>query len=314
MKNLHELLIFYRDELLEDLGELELQRRMLRWRIIGGIVFALAAFVMGIIAAAMDLIPTWAGVIGALAGAVIGAIFSATQYEGFRHRYKERICAPLLRFLDPSFEYDPAGRIDEEEIKQTRLLPELWDKYTGEDLITGRLGSRPFHMSEVRLLRNEGTASGGNNESEEIDYFEGVVVALKRTRETRVPVWFRTLREPLTRHIGARLAIDEQFIKLGNVVDFPDPDADFELEVRAENAEFARELVTQDLSQKLHALADVLGGQVYGAFMGERFYLAAESPRNYFEPRVWEKLVQREEIEAFHADFSALLDAAAAAP
>lgn len=314
MKSLHDLLIFYRDELLEDLGELELQRRMLRWRIIGGIVFALAAFAMGIIAAAMDLIPTWAGVIGALAGAVIGVIFSATQYEGFRHRYKERICAPLLHFLDPSFKYDPAGRIDDEEIKQTRLLPELWNKYTGEDLITGRLGSRPFRMSEVRLLRNESAANGGNNETEEIDYFEGVVVALERGRSTHVPVWFRTFREPQARHMGARLEIGEHFSKLGEAIDFPGHDADLAIEVRAGDAELARELVAPELSQKLHALADMLGGQVYGAFMGERFYLAAESPRNYFEPRVWEKLVQREEIEAFHADFSALLDAAAAAP
>ncbi|MCB0219307.1 MAG: DUF3137 domain-containing protein [Chrysiogenetes bacterium] len=309
MKSLEQLLEFYRANLLEELGLLELQRRRIRNVITAMIIVGALGLAGSIGVGAAGIIPPWAAAltaIGAIAGAVI---VGAKTFAAFRARYKSQVIAPIISFLDPSFTYDPEAHLGKNELLDCALFPEKASMLSGEDLITGKLEGRAFRVSEIMLRGKESRADKETTH----EYFHGLFLALSLGRTIGARVWLRTPGAPLTAEEDIQQKLEEHFLALGEAARFRERDESLELEVRAEDIEVALDTLTLELADRMRAFAARQGGRVYGAFVGEHFYLAAESQNDYFEPSVWNKLVSREDIESFHADFEAFLAAAAAA-
>lgn len=310
MKSLEQLLEFYRTNLLEELGLLELQRRRVRKTITASIVVGAVGLAASIGVGVTEIVPPWAAALAAI-GAIAGAVIvGAKTFAAFRARYKSQVIAPIVGFLDPSFTYDPEAHLGKNELFDCALFPEKASMLSGEDLITGEIEGRSFRVSEIMLRGSE--SSGGNKQTIH-EYFHGLFLVLSLGRTVGSRVWLRTPGTPLTAEEDVHARIEAHFLSLGEAARIHERDESLELEVRAENIEVALDTVTLELADRMRALAARQGGRVYGAFVGEHFYLAAESHNDYFEPSVWNKLVSREDIEAFHGDFEAILAAAAAA-
>lgn len=310
MKSLEQLLEFYRANLIEELGLLELRRRRVRNVVIAAIIVGAVGLAGSIGVGVTGIIPPWAAALTAI-GSVAGAIFGGGKsFATFRTRYKSQVSAPVVGFLDPSFTYEPDAHLGKNEVIEAALFPEQASTLSGEDLITGEIEGRSFRVSEIMLRGSE--SSGGNKQTIH-EYFHGLFLVLSPGRTVGSRVWLRTPGAPLTAEEDVQAKLEEHFLSLGEAARIHESDESLELEVRAENIEVALDTVTLELADRMRALAARVGGRVYGAFVGEHFYLAAESQSDYFEPSLWNKLVNREEIEAFHGDFEALLAAAAAA-
>lgn len=310
MKSLEQLLEFYRSDLLEELGLLELQRRRVRNVIIASMVVGALGLAGSIGVGVTGILPPWAAALTAI-GSIVGAIIAGGKsFAGFRARYKAQVIAPIVGFLDPTFAYDAKNHMEKNDLIASGLFPQVASMLSGEDLVTGELAGRGFRVSELTIRAKEASGSDSETVSE---YFHGLFLALSPGRTIGSRVWLRTPGVPLTAEEDIQPTLEEHFLSLGEAARIHERDESLELEVRAENIEVALDTITLELADALRALAARLGGRVYGAFVGENFYLAAESHNDYFEPSVWNKLVSREEIEAFHGDFTALLAAAAQA-
>jgi hypothetical protein len=186
-------------------------------------------------------------------------------------RIRAELLAPVIQFCDPSFRYQPAGSIARATFEASRLFEDVsWNRYHGEDLVSGRHGSTAFRFSELAVT--EVKKRGKRTETEVVfrglffaaDFnkaFAGQTLVLPDRAERRLGAVGRAFQSIATGH-GLEL------------VELEDPDFERAFVVRSTDPTEARYLLSPSLMQRILTFHANTGSALRLSFIGGRLHVA----------------------------------------
>lgn len=304
MKTLDELKDFYTNELSADLRRLEAKRKqvMQNAMIAAGIVGLLGLAVAGI--AISQGAPPVVFLFVLVACVIIGGIAFSFIGKGYKRDFKQQIITKVVRFLDPGLSYQPDGLIDECTFEGSNLFTEGIDRYSGEDLVRGKVGKTQIAFSEVHAeYKTTSRDSKGNTETHWHTIFKGLFFIADFNKHFHgQTLVLPDTAENLFGSFGKML----QSWNLGrpDLIKLEDPEFEREFVVYGSDQIEARYILSTSLMQRILAFKYKTGTKIYLSFIGSKVYVAVPINRDMFEPKYFSKIDTFDPIFDYYRDLS----------
>jgi hypothetical protein len=282
MKTPEEFDAFLRDEIAPRRRRIESERRAVQkrrdavavptpWKIAG----ALAG--LGLTLWTKELGPL---VIGASAPWIVEVARKLKVPDTATPLVRSQILEPVITFWDPSFRYSPHGSISRSEFEASRLFAgESIDRFSGEDLVTGRHGATEFRFSElhVKSVKRRGKRTETTPVFDGLFFvadfnksFRGHTLVLPDTAERALGSFGRAFQSLASGASGLQL------------VELENPDFERAFTVRSSDPTEARYLLSPSLMQRILTFHQNAGEKLRLGFLGGRVCVAISLSGNLF--------------------------------
>ncbi|MCS6789486.1 MAG: DUF3137 domain-containing protein [Bacteroidia bacterium] len=298
MKTLEDFRKFFNEQLSVELSAAEAARKstIMRAFLVGGIIAVLAVLALwGVvkILGAVHLIG--AGILVALVFSFLGFMMvrETLRNRNFYNLFKGRVVEGIIRYVDERLHYIPHRYIPSSVLLRSHLFNKPAHSYEGDDYCFMRLENGVFlEFSEAHLkgiVKEEGT-------KKVIPLFDGIFAHL-HVPEARVGEMYilpSGMSEADLYHTG-RL----------HTYTSDSPEFDSQFVVYASTASAVRRYLNSSL---IRAFADFRtkypNRHIYYASHGHNIYLGITAEQYFFEPNVWQSLVDVESLERFFLDLN----------
>lgn len=210
--------------------------------------------------------------------------------------YKSQILPAIAGALG-DFHYDAAGKIGEQRLTGSTLLPSHED-YHSEDMFFGHHKGVEVALAEVKLSREQG--SGKDRKT--VVAFKGLFALLSTQKALSGKTVIRLNAGSKANWLGGTFGGLEQFV--------PDDLAfDNRFEVYTTDKAEAAPLLTQALLERLTALAGHLGGGgLQAAFYEDQFFIMVNNDKDLFEaPSVFKSVLKDSGVTRIASEFRDVL-------
>lgn len=230
------------------------------------------------------------------AGCLLGAFLKAKE---LREKFKDVVVGNLVRALYPSFEYHSTQYISESVYAESGLFPRKYDKYQGDDLVVGKVGSTDLAFSELHTqYKSESVDSKGRRNTKWVTIFRGIFFHADFHKEFQGATY--VLPDRAESFFGKWIGqgIQSVFSRHGEIVKLENPEFEKRFVTYSKDQQEARYLLSPSLMEKVLLLRGALGVELSLAFVRGRIFVAISTRRSHFEPRWWGKVVSLKEIAA----------------
>ncbi len=276
---------YYDAELRPALESLEERRRQASrtWRTVAGVTLVV---VVGALVAAAALSYWIIAAVAVVLGA--GCLFGshAILFHPVIRDAKREMIGALARFVDPSLRYSPKGCITRAQFRRSRLFSHGVDRYRGEDLVQGRIGSTDIRFSEVHAqYKTTHTDGKGHTHTSWHTIFKGLFVIADFNKHFRgVTRVLPDVAERALGWFGQKLQGAFDVFERGELVKLEDPEFEREFVVYADDQVEARYILTPALMRRLLDFKRRAGRDVCFSFAGSSVHIAISTSRDMFEP------------------------------
>lgn len=307
MKEVYDFRVFYRTELKKRLLELDtVRRKNALHAVISGVAISLgiiiAFYIFLVNDAKGDNSIYWP--FFAIHGGIVLAIPSLLimSKKDYKKRFKEEVIASIIAFVSEDLKYFPEHYIDEESFKKSRLFLNNYNKYSGDDLVKGKIDQTAFRFSELNVREEVKTNNGTSvhtlfrgmlfiadfNKS-----FEGSTVLLPNNLGGRFT--FLKKASGLTRR--------ERFVKL------EDPMFMRNFNCYSDDDIKARYILSPALMQRLNDFRSRNKRiPLYVSFVDDHLYVAFYHRREMFEPTYFQSIVDFDLMLTYYQDIKLATD------
>jgi len=302
MKTTEELQELYESKLMPALQAIESTRKGLLAKYIVCIGGSITAFL-----AAMYLAETYAIIFYLAVVIVLGLgyyLFFVVQkeYKAYRAIFKQDVVKQIVNLINPEWQYESEGRISTTNYHNSQLFNKRYDKYVGDDLVTGTIEKTDFRFSELHTqYKTTKTDSEGKTETEWHTIFKGLFAHADFNKEIKGRTFI------LPEHAS------KQFNKFGMSIS----DGGKTELVKLENVEFekifkvygtdqieSRYVLTPRMMEAMVNIYKQYKRRVYFSFIGSRVYVAMSFNKDLFEPRIIKSGVRFEDMEQMNSQFN----------
>lgn len=303
MRTKEELQHFYTTQLSEDIAEVEAMRLKAKKAIVVrlGIVLAVAAVYFVLITiientSGMNLeVVLKIGIFGLIGFSIM---YSFLKFKKIEQQLKERIIAPLIQFVNPSFEYTPANHVSREEFIDANFFNKNWiDVLLGDDLVEGYVGSTHVRFSELNAKKIERT---NDKTTRAVPVFQGLffVFDFKKDFEGSLYVMPKLLPfglDRLSRVTKTNLTRE----KMGRVEMESGLFNDM-FDVRSTDQHTARYVLTPLLMENLMNLQGEAKHHTMFSFVNGKMYLALNTGKSHFSFNLFSEIDEQNVSEYFN--------------
>lgn len=297
MKTIEEFREFYATDLLADLQVLEQQRKKVasRLMIAAAVIFGLAAIV-AFIFIAVSREPGF--VIFAIIIAAIAFIFVCkAMTKGYVSDFKAGLIRKIVHFIDEHLSYEPERCIPRSVFMDSKIFHTRPNRYKGDDLVSGRIGSTKLRFSELDAVHESGS---GKNRSR-VTIFKGLFFIADFNKNFRTEtIVLPDTAEKLFGWLGEKLqsmnVFRDQLIKL--------EDVEFEKHFVVYGADQieARYILSPSLMKRIVDFKEKTGRKIYLSFVGSMVFVAIWIDRPLFEPRLFSTLLDFAPVRQYFED------------
>jgi len=233
-----------------------------------------------------------AGLIVAIPAVIYGAIklFKVDEEVGaYRVRFKHDVIGATLSAANQSFTFTPNDGISETEFVNSQLFTTTPDRYSTEDLITGKIDKTSIYFAEVHAEYKTETQTKNGRKVTWHEIIKGIIFIADFNKH------FNGVTVIRPKDIGSSLSA--WFSK--NIYSFGDKNV-VELENDAFNENFivystdqieARYILTPSLMERIGYLNERTAYTVSLSFINSAMYIAFPLDQNYFEPPIFKTLL-----------------------
>jgi len=302
MKTKEELYQLYENQLKPSLESLEGERKSLLRQYGLSILGIILTFVLTFVFAPKMHLLFFVGIV--IIGVLVFIIFKATvKQKSYRLKYKENVVKEIVKLINPEWDYQSEARISEFDYKQSLLFRTMYDRYKGDDKVTGIIEKTVFEFSELHTEYKTYTTKDGKTEEEWHTIFKGLFAQADFNKEIKGRTFvFPDSAEKMFGKWGQNLQGDNSRGKL----------------VKMENLEFEKMFVVHGSDQiesryvltpmMMEAMVNIKKKypkrNMYFSFIGSRVYVAMSFNKDLFEPRIMKSGVRFEDMEQMNAHFS----------
>ena len=302
MKTLEEFRQFFETTLKGPLTELEAKRKQIVFNIWISLLVTLVVLSFFSIftgAAALFILP--------FAAAIVFLIARFFLSKDYAQEFKEKIIQLIVKFIDPSLEYESAGFIAECVFMGSQIFKISPDRYRGDDFVSGVLGKTQISFSELHAeYKTETRDSQGRTQTQWHTIFKGLFVIADFNKNFQgTTVVLPDTAERLFGHLGKML--QSWNIMRGQLIQLEDPEFEKLFAVYGDNQVEARYILSTSLMKRIVDFKKKSGRQIYLSFVGSKVFVAISYIRNLFEPRVFRTLLDFAPMQEYFGDLELAL-------
>jgi len=298
MKSTEELRELYESQLKPALEAIEGQRKSILIKYIISIGGALGAFAVAFFFSEKYVFVFYLS-IAAILGLGAYMFFVVTkEKKAYREMYKQNVVKQIVHLINPDWNYDPNGRISSSNYRNSELFNRSWDKYEGDDLVSGAIDKTDFRFSELHTqYKTITTDSEGKREEEWHTIFKGLFAHADFNKEIKGRTF--VLPERASKQIKEVGATGRtKLVKLEN------PEFEKIFKVYSTDQIESRYILTPTMMESIVNIHKKYKKRVYFSFIGSRVYVAMSFNKDLFEPRLLKSGVRFEDMEQMNDNFS----------
>lgn len=203
--------------------------------------------------------------------------------QKYKKSFKQNIISLVLSYFKKDLQYFPEQFIPQETFVGSLIFNQSFNRYNGEDLITGTVDSIPISFSELNVQHVTGT--GKNRRTTNI--FNGVFVVIQNPKNH----FGHTIILPDTaeRLFGGKIGNFFQSLgkSRGTLVKIDHREFEKEFCIYGSEPNNTLTLLNNTLIENLLDLKKRVGRKIYISFVGNTVNVAVNFTKDMFEPRVF---------------------------
>ncbi|OHX65829.1 DUF3137 domain-containing protein [Flammeovirga pacifica] len=237
------------------------------------------------------------------------------QDDTIEIEYKELVVREMMKFMDPSLNYDPEGFIPLDEWKKSGIHPLIPDLYTGDDLISGSIEGTSMRVSEIQAAtqlppkKNKVLDKIKEQEPKYNTYFHGFFMIFELQEEVKTDVYvFNDDIQEQWGHVG-RL-IEESDPRYGNYVPIRDINFRKKFKVYAKNRALAEVTLKDNFISKLSEISHHFKAKANCTLRGKHLYVFLDVRKELFKVDTTHSLTRSFILKSIYRDLSMLISVA----
>ena len=297
-----ELAAFYSRQLLPVLRPLEEKRKKLMsgYLIIGLTVAVslLAFFVLGRQIGRMWWLFLIPGAVVIGYGINLYGVSSTYTAE-----FKSSVIAALVKFLDAGLEYNSQGLVSMEEYKDSRIFLQHVDRYSGDDLVAGKIDKTAIRFSELHSeYKTEHVDSKGHRHTQWHTIFRGLffIADFNKHFNGCTVVLPDTAEKLFGGFLGGMM--QKMNMSRGQLIKLEDPEFEKNFAVYGDDQVTARYILSTSLMERMLAYKKETKKNVYFSFVNSSIYVAVSCGKTLFEPKIFGSLLDFAMIKEYYKD------------
>lgn len=302
MKTTEELQSLYENKLKPALQAIEGKRKSILIKYIICIVGALGAFATAYFLAETYIIVFYLAIATILGLGLYMFVVVGKERKAYRAIYKTDVVKHIVNLINPDWQYESEGRISTTNYHSSQLFNKQYDKYEGDDFVTGIIEKTDFRFSELHTqYKTVKTDSEGKREEEWHTIFKGLFAHADFNKEIKGRTFI--LPQHASKQINEfGMSMNDggktELVKLENV--------EFEkiFKVYGTDQVESRYVLTPRMMEAMVNIYKQYKRRVYFSFIGSRVYVAMSFSKDLFEPRILKSGVRFEDMEQMNSQFS----------
>ncbi|MFV0593475.1 MAG: DUF3137 domain-containing protein [Draconibacterium sp.] len=298
--NLKEI---YHSKLSPALLSLESQRKT----VVKRILLSTAIFLLGVLSFVVGQGNTY-GIISGLAmviGAVVSFGFAMGKYNTYKQAFKNKVVWKVIESTNPDWHYNPEACISQNEYVESGLFNQRWDRYNGDDLISGVIDKTDFRLSELHTqYKTVSTDSKGRRSEHWHTIFKGLFAHADFNKEIRGETF--VLPDVAERMFGKWGQKLQKFSPRGQLVKLENPEFERYFVVYSDDQNEARYILTPKIMEAIVHIRKQFNTELFLSFVGSRVYVAMSFSQDLFEPRLFRSGLRFSDIEQMYYQFNTI--------
>lgn len=297
-----ELEQLYNKVLREKLSGLEGMRKKLLFHRLAGITGIIVSFIIFIVTltTSSTLNNSVIFFIIVLAAIIIFSIviliLSIKKKRLYRNAYKSEVVSKIVHAIDPSWNYVPDQCISTAEYLQSDLFRTHYDKYEGDDFISGVIDKTDFRCSELHTqYKSISTDHDGKRQDKWVTIFKGLFFHADFNKHFIGKTYIAPdVAERILGNLGKKL---QKISGKADLVKLENPEFEKYFVVHATDQIEARYILTPTIMEALVKIHKEYKRPIHLSFIGSRVYCAMSFTKNLFEPKIMRSGVKFEDVE-----------------
>lgn len=173
MKTIEELKQFYDSSLISDLQVLEAERKKVATKAI--ILNLFCGISLGISIILFSIISFFA-FIPLFISVILWSIIYNKITKSYVSDFKTSVIGRIIKFIDENLNYSPAQRISQDAYMESKLFKISPDRYSGDDLVSGKMDKTELMFSEIHSEYKTETRTKNGTQTHWHTIFKGLFV------------------------------------------------------------------------------------------------------------------------------------------
>jgi hypothetical protein len=281
LKSLYDNALKEKLSALESTRKTILKRYFLTFLLLAGL-FAANYFVIG-------LNPHISLVVIVVAASVAFLIYfvyvTVKQKQNYRKTFKSDVVAELVNLINPDWQYMFDFCMNQESYQQSGLFPHQYDRYTGDDFVTGKIDKTDFQFSELHTQYKQVTyGSKGQRQEHWVTIFKGLFMHADFNKNFSGTTY--VLPDTAERLLGSFGQSLQKLSGRGNLVKLENVEFEKRFVVYSSDQVESRYILTPAIMEAMVNLDSRFDGDIYFSFVGSRVYFAKSLSTELFEPNI----------------------------
>lgn len=221
---------------------------------------------------------------------------TSQQKKIYRETFKSGVVAELVKLINPDWQYMFDYCMSQESYQQSGLFPHHYDRYDGDDFVTGKIEKTDFQFSELHTQYKQVTyGSKGQRQEHWVTIFRGLFMHADFNKNFSGITY--VLPDTAERLLGSFGQSLQKLSGRGQLVKLENPEFEKLFVVYSSDQVESRYILTPTMMEAMVNLYRRFGGEIYFSFVGSRVYFANSINEALFEPNIFRSGINFSDIK-----------------
>ena len=221
---------------------------------------------------------------------------TSKKKKKYREKFKSDVVAEVVKLINPDWKYLYDYCMSQESYQQSGLFPQRYDRYNGDDFVTGQIDKTDFQFSELHTQYKQVTyGAKGQRQEHWITIFRGLFIHADFNKNFLGTTFI--LPDTAERLLGALGQSLQKFSSRGDLVKLENPEFEKLFVVYSSDQVEARYILTPSIMEAMVKLYRRFDGEIYFSFVGSRVYFANSFNVALFEPNIFRSGVNYSDVK-----------------
>jgi len=300
MKTIEELKAFYDSTLKNDLISLEDERKKIVNKVV--LLNILCGLGIGLCAVLFFIFSFFVLIVG-IPVIILWIILYSKITKGYVSSFKDKVIYRIIKFIDDNLNYKPNNCISMQTYMSSKIFRRNPDRYTGDDLVYGKLGKTDLVFSEIHSeYKTQSRSSNGTTQTHWHTIFKGLFFIATFNKKFKGETY--VLPDVAQKMFGNLLGnLFQSWNKgRGELIKMEDPDFEKVFVVYGNDQIEARYILSTSLMKRILDYKNKTNKQIFLSFLQNQIFVAISYTKNLFEPRLFKTLLDFNMIREYYED------------
>lgn len=210
--------------------------------------------------------------------------------------FKSTVVAEIVKQINPGWQYVYDSCISESNYRLSGLFPRQYDRYNGEDFVTGQIEKTDFQFSELHTQYKQVTyGAKGRRQEHWVTIFKGLFMHADFNKDFSGTTF--VLPDTAERLFGSFGQSLQRLSGRGELVKLENPEFEKLFVVYSSDQVESRYILTPTIMEAMVNIYQRFNGEIYFSFVGSRVYFANSISKALFEPHVFRSGVNFDDVK-----------------